>query len=226
MLEFAAAAPRATASIVLREHRAALELVRLSLRERDSPYAHLLDAVCRRSASPRRRPRPRDKLAAIGPPQELVGLEPFAPPEVMPPRSPTMSAGKVLLWIILPYVAMTVFVVGHWWRYRTDQFAWTSRSTQLLDRRVLGWASPLFHYGALAAIGGHVIGLCHPASVTARVGISESIYRWFAAIAGGIAGAVTLVGFLGLLYRRARSPRVTAHHHSHGLSSPTCCSLC
>ena len=74
-----------------------------------------------------------------------------------------MSAGKILLWIILPYVAITVFVVGHWWRYRTDQFAWTSRSTQLLDRRVLGWASPMFHYGALAAVGGHIIGLCIPA---------------------------------------------------------------
>ena len=95
-----------------------------------------------------------------------------------------MSAGEILLWIILPYVAVTVFVVGHWWRYRHDQFAWTSRSTQLLDRRILGWASPAFHYGALAAVGGHVIGLCIPASFTEALGISESFYRWFAAIAG------------------------------------------
>jgi nitrate reductase gamma subunit len=119
-----------------------------------------------------------------------------------------MSAGKILLWIILPYVAMAVFVVGHWWRYRTDQFAWTSRSTQLLDRRVLGWASPAFHYGALAAVAGHFIGLCIPPSVTASIGISESFYRWFAGVAGGIAGLVTLVGFTGLVYRRATSERV------------------
>jgi nitrate reductase gamma subunit len=119
-----------------------------------------------------------------------------------------MSAGKILLWIIFPYVAMSVFVVGHWWRYRRDQFAWTSRSTQILDRRVLGWASPAFHYGALAAVGGHVIGLCIPASLTDSLGISESTYRWFSAIAGGIAGAVTLVGFVGLVYRRATSDRV------------------
>jgi nitrate reductase gamma subunit len=103
---------------------------------------------------------------------------------------------------------MTVFVVGHWWRYRTDQFAWTSRSTQLLDRSVLGWASPAFHYGALAAVGGHVIGLCIPASLTESLGITESTYRWFSAIAGAVAGAVTVIGLVGLVYRRATSDRV------------------
>jgi nitrate reductase gamma subunit len=119
-----------------------------------------------------------------------------------------VTAGEILLWIILPYVAITAFVVGHWWRYRTDQFAWTSRSSQLLDRKVLGWASPAFHYGALAAVGGHVIGLCIPESLTEALGISESTYRWFSAIAGAIAGAVVLVGFIGLVYRRIVSDRV------------------
>ncbi len=85
MLEFAAAAPPGHGDVVMREHRAALELVRLSLRERESPYADLLDAVCLTlgdvSAADRARVL---KLAAAGPPRELVGLEPFAPPEVMP----------------------------------------------------------------------------------------------------------------------------------------------
>jgi len=119
-----------------------------------------------------------------------------------------MSAGKILLWIIIPYVAIAVFVVGHIWRYRTDQFDWTSRSTELLDRRILGWASPVFHYGALAAVAGHFIGLVIPPSVTEAIGIHENVYRWIAAIPGGIAGAATLIGFLGLIYRRATSDRV------------------
>lgn len=119
-----------------------------------------------------------------------------------------MSAGKILLWVIIPYAAMAIFIVGHVWRYRNGQFDWTSRSTQLLDRRILGWASPMFHYGALAAIGGHVIGLCIPPSVTSLIGITEHTYRWIAAIAGGVAGAVTLIGFLGLVYRRVTSDRV------------------
>lgn len=85
MLEFAAAAPRGQGNLVLREHRAALELVRASLRERETPYAHLLDAVCLTVGEPSATDRARAiKLAASGPPQELVGLEPFAPPEVMP----------------------------------------------------------------------------------------------------------------------------------------------
>lgn len=85
MLEFAAAAPLGYGEVVLREHHAALELVRLSLREHESPYAHLIDAVCLTLGAPSAADRARVvKLAAHGPPQELVGLEPFAPPEVMP----------------------------------------------------------------------------------------------------------------------------------------------
>ena len=119
-----------------------------------------------------------------------------------------MSAGDVLLWVIIPYVAMAVFLVGHWWRYRFDQFGWTSGSTQLFEHKILGWAGPAFHYGALAAIGGHILGLMIPASFTDAVGISESTYRWIAAIAGAIAGAVTVIGFAGLVYRRATNARV------------------
>ncbi|HET7591109.1 MAG TPA: nitrate reductase molybdenum cofactor assembly chaperone [Solirubrobacterales bacterium] len=85
MLEFAAAAPDGRGEIVLREHRAALELVRLSLHDLGSPYAHLLEAVCETVGAPSAAERAQvSRLAAGGPPQELVGLEPFAPPEVMP----------------------------------------------------------------------------------------------------------------------------------------------
>jgi len=98
--------------------------------------------------------------------------------------------------------------VGHWWRYRVDQFGWTSHSTQIFEHKILGWAGPAFHYGALAAVGGHVIGLLIPKSFTEAVGMSESTYRWFSAIAGAIAGAVCVVGFAGLVYRRATNARV------------------
>jgi nitrate reductase gamma subunit len=119
-----------------------------------------------------------------------------------------VSAGEILLWIILPYVAIAVFLVGLWWRYRFDQFGWTSGSTQLFESRILGWAGPAFHYGALAAIGGHVIGLMIPKSFTEAIGMSENTYRWFSAIAGAVAGAIVIVGFVGLVYRRITNARV------------------
>jgi nitrate reductase delta subunit len=89
MLEFAATAPNGQGEVVLREHRAALELVRLSLCERTSPYADVVYAVCLTLGDPSAADRARvGHLAASGPPQELVGLEPFAPPEVMPTTEP------------------------------------------------------------------------------------------------------------------------------------------
>jgi nitrate reductase molybdenum cofactor assembly chaperone NarJ/NarW len=85
MLEFAASAPSGRGELVLREHRPALELVRRSLRERGTPYADVLDAVCLTLGEPSAAEIAKAiKLAATGPPRELVGLEPFAPPEVMP----------------------------------------------------------------------------------------------------------------------------------------------
>ena len=83
MLEFAAAAPDGMGVFALREQRAALELLRLSLRERGTRYAEVLDAICLTLGEPSAAERARAvKLAAAGPPHEQVGLEPFVPPEI------------------------------------------------------------------------------------------------------------------------------------------------
>ena len=33
-----------------------------------------------------------------------------------------MSPLDVVLWVIVPYVAIVTFVLGHIWRYRYDKF--------------------------------------------------------------------------------------------------------
>jgi nitrate reductase gamma subunit len=119
-----------------------------------------------------------------------------------------VSRGPVLLYVVLPYAALAVFVVGHWWRYRRDQYGWGARSTQLLESRVLKYASTIFHLGALAAIGGHVLGILVPRSWTAALGISDDAYHVIAVIGGLAAGAAVCVGFVMLVYRRLRFPRV------------------
>jgi nitrate reductase gamma subunit len=114
------------------------------------------------------------------------------------------------LWVVVPYLCLATFVVGHVWRYRRDQFGWTARSTQLLERRLLYVGSNLFHFGILAAIGGHVLGILVPRSWTETVGISDSLYHWLAVLAGTLSGVAIVAGFAILIYRRFRIPRVRA----------------
>ena len=104
-----------------------------------------------------------------------------------------MSQGDVLLYAVLPYAAIAVFVVGHVWRYRSDQYGWGARSTQLLESRVLKYSSIVFHLGVLAAIGGHVLGLLVPRGWTAAVGINDEAYHVIAVIGGLAAGGAVIV---------------------------------
>jgi nitrate reductase delta subunit len=85
MLAFAALAPKGCGEALLAEHRPAIELLRLSLHDLDSPYAHVLDALaaCLPPLSVRERGEVA-RLAREGPPDEAVGLEPYGPPEAMP----------------------------------------------------------------------------------------------------------------------------------------------
>lgn len=93
MLEFAADAADRQGEIVLREHRAALELLRGSLHEHETPYAAVLDTVCIAAGEPSVADRARAvKLAAAGPPSEQVGLEPLLTEAMMPPMLTTPQA--------------------------------------------------------------------------------------------------------------------------------------
>ena len=106
------------------------------------------------------------------------------------------------LWVIVPYICLAVFVVGHYWRWTYDKFGWTTRSSQLYENRLLRWGSPLFHFGLLGVVGGHIIGLVVPKSWTEAIGVSEDLYHLLAVSLGGLAGLATLAGLAILIYRR------------------------
>ena len=113
-----------------------------------------------------------------------------------------MTTTQVLLWVVVPYVCIAVFVGGHVWRYRYDKFGWTTRSSQMYETRLLRLASPLFHFGILAALGGHVLGLLVPKSWTEALGLPEAAYHAMSLTLGTIAGVGTVVGMALLIYRR------------------------
>lgn len=109
---------------------------------------------------------------------------------------------NVLLWVIVPYLTIAVFVLGLVWRHRYDKFGWTTRSSQLYENTVLRWGSPLFHFGILVVLVGHVGGLIVPKSWTEAVGITEQAYHTTSVVLGTIAGFCTLVGIAILIARR------------------------
>ena len=113
-----------------------------------------------------------------------------------------VSTLELLLWVVVPYVCLAIFVLGHVWRYRYDKFGWTTRSSQMYESRLLRIGSPMFHFGILVVFLGHVMGLGIPKSWTEAVGISEGMYHFMAVSLGTVAGVCTLVGMAILIYRR------------------------
>jgi nitrate reductase molybdenum cofactor assembly chaperone NarJ/NarW len=90
VLEYAATVDQRLGRALLLDHRTGLEVLRLSLRDAASPWASLLDAVS--TTLPPLRGDERDavgRLAAEGPPEEEVGLAPFATAQFSPSAAPT-----------------------------------------------------------------------------------------------------------------------------------------
>jgi nitrate reductase delta subunit len=94
VLEFAATGDAAAGQRLLTEHRAGLELMRLGLQEAGSPWALVLESVSATLPPLGRLDHEAvARLAAEGPPEEEVGLAPFAPPEYMP-ASPSQETSQ------------------------------------------------------------------------------------------------------------------------------------
>lgn len=119
-----------------------------------------------------------------------------------------MSLWDQFLWVIFPYLCLASFVIGHVFRYRYDQYGWTSESSELLERRLLMWGAMLFHWGLLFVFIGHVMGLLVPVGFYRAIGVSDHAYHLLSLWAGSVVGAVALVGILLLNLRRWFVPRL------------------
>ncbi|GIN57680.1 respiratory nitrate reductase subunit gamma [Lederbergia ruris] len=105
-------------------------------------------------------------------------------------------------WVIFPYVCIAVFIVGHIYRYKTDQFNWTAKSSEFIEKKQLMIGSILFHLGIIPVILGHVSGLGIPKSWTQSLGVSDHLYHLGALYIGGFFGFITLAGMVILTARR------------------------
>lgn len=119
-----------------------------------------------------------------------------------------MSSLDLFLWVIFPYICLTIFVLGHIYRYNTDQFGWSAKSSEFLEKKKLKWGSILFHWGIIFVFFGHVAGVLIPKVFYDTVGITELMYHFGAVWFGGAAGVICVIGGALLFARRASVKRI------------------
>ncbi len=105
-----------------------------------------------------------------------------------------------------PYVAIVVMIIGLIWRYVTNQFTFSSVSSQFLENRQLFWGSVPWHYGIIIILLGHLAGILFPSGVRAFNGVPVRLY-----ILEGTALALSLsllAGLVLLMLRRGAYARI------------------
>lgn len=124
-----------------------------------------------------------------------------------------MNVFQQFLWVIYPYIMLCLFIVGHLYRYSTDQYGWSAQSSEFLEKRSLRWGSLLFHWGIIFALFGHLSGLLLPKTTLENFGVTEELYHIGAVYVGGFVGILALLGIGFLLYRRITQPRIRITSH-------------
>lgn len=119
-----------------------------------------------------------------------------------------MNAIDILLWGVFPYIVLTIFIGGHIYRYQTDQFGWTAKTSEFLEKKRVKIGSQLFHWGILFVFGGHFLGLIVPVSFYEAIGITHDAYHVVALTFGIPAGLAALIGLVMLYYRRFSVKRI------------------
>ena len=108
----------------------------------------------------------------------------------------------MVLFVVLPYVAMAVFILATTLRHRRAPHTFSSQSSQFLEGKQHFFALTAFHYGILLVFLGHLAGLVTPARMHVW---SASPLRIYLLEITGLAGALmALIGICLVILRRAR----------------------
>ena len=113
-----------------------------------------------------------------------------------------------MLFGAMPYILLTIAIVGTIWRFTTNKYSWSSQSSQFLENKTLFFGSFPWHYGIITLLLGHFIGFIVPSAVLAWNGVPIRLY--ILELTGLAFGFLALFGLLALIYRRLTNARVKA----------------
>lgn len=113
-----------------------------------------------------------------------------------------------ILFVVFPYVAVAVAVVGGLLRYSKDRFSFSSQSSEFLEKRELFWGSVPWHYGVVIILTAHLLAFLFPDAWGALVANPVRLYAL--EITGLALALMTIVGLVMLIIRRVQRPRINA----------------
>ncbi|UOF91860.1 respiratory nitrate reductase subunit gamma [Fodinisporobacter ferrooxydans] len=111
-------------------------------------------------------------------------------------------------WVIYPYLALAIMILGLLYRYSYAQIGWGAPSTEILEKKYLRIGSLMFHWGIIFAFFGHVMGILIPKWLYEQLGVKDELYHFNAIVFGGIVGLVTWLGLIVLIVRKAANKRL------------------
>jgi nitrate reductase gamma subunit len=111
-----------------------------------------------------------------------------------------------LYFIVLPYLAMFIFLLGTILRYRETPYSVSSLSSQFLENRRHFWGLVPFHYGIVAVLAGHVVAFLLPQQILQWD--SRPLRLYILEITALIFGLLTVVGLIGAIARRLTVSKV------------------
>ncbi len=111
-----------------------------------------------------------------------------------------------ILFVIFPYIALSIFIAVTVYRSLYRPFTVSSMSSQLFERRKLYWGSISFHYGVILVLLGHLLALLLPQDL--RLWNDVPIRLYLVELTGLALGIWALVGLCILLWRRLSEKRL------------------
>ncbi|MCA9813902.1 MAG: respiratory nitrate reductase subunit gamma [Candidatus Obscuribacterales bacterium] len=111
-----------------------------------------------------------------------------------------------LFYIVLPYLAVLICIIGSIYRIRREPMTYSSLSSQFLEARGLMWGSLPWHIGITLILLGHVIPFLFPGQWNALVS-NKPVLLTIECLGYGLS-ALCLFGLVVLAARRLVSSRV------------------
>jgi nitrate reductase gamma subunit len=117
-----------------------------------------------------------------------------------------MTGIDLLLFAVLPYIALAVFFLMTIRRYRTQPYTYSSLSSQFLENHRHFWGIVPFHFGVITVLAGHVAAFLLPRELLWWN--SRPVRLYVLEVTALIAGLLTIIGMSALLWRRISDHKI------------------